>query len=73
MLSYQGRENKVFGFAQLCSVLCDSHAMLSARLLCPWNFLGKNTEVGCHFLPRVEPVSSVLAGGFSTIELPGSI
>ena len=21
-----------------------------ARLHCPWNFLGKNTEVGCHFL-----------------------
>ena len=21
-----------------------------ARLLCPWNFLGKNTGVGCHFL-----------------------
>ena len=20
------------------------------RLLCPWNFPGKNTEVGCHFL-----------------------
>ena len=21
-----------------------------ARLLCPWDFLGKNTAVGCHFL-----------------------
>ena len=21
-----------------------------ARLLCPWNFLDKNTGVGCHFL-----------------------
>ena len=21
-----------------------------ARLLCPWDFLGKNTDVGCHFL-----------------------
>ena len=20
------------------------------RVLCPWNFLGKNTGVGCHFL-----------------------
>ena len=25
------------------------HELQSARLLCPWNFRGKNTEVGCHF------------------------
>ena len=24
----------------------------AVRLLCPWNFPGKNTGVGCHFLPR---------------------
>ena len=24
--------------------------ILSARLLCPWNFPGKNTGMGCHFL-----------------------
>ena len=24
--------------------------MQSARLLCPWDFPGKNTGVGCHFL-----------------------
>ena len=29
-----------------CSVLSDS----AARLLCPWNFPGKNAGVGCHFL-----------------------
>ena len=23
-----------------------------ARLLCPWDYPGKNTGVGCHFLPR---------------------
>ena len=23
---------------------------IAARLLCPWDFLGKNTGVGCHFL-----------------------
>ena len=23
-----------------------------ARLLCPWDFSGKNTGVGCHFLPQ---------------------
>ena len=35
------------------SVASDSlqpHGLSPARLLCPWNFLGKNTGVGCHFL-----------------------
>ena len=27
-----------------------THGLYPARLLCPWNFLGKNTGVGCHFL-----------------------
>ena len=27
-----------------------SQGLYSTRLLCPWNFLGKNTGVGCHFL-----------------------
>ena len=31
--------------AQSCPTLCDF-----TRLLCPQNFLGKNTGVGCHFL-----------------------
>ena len=30
--------------------LCDS--MEPARLLCPYAFLGKYTEVGCHALPQ---------------------
>jgi len=37
------------------------------RLLCPWDFSGKNTEVDCHFLLQgdlpdlgLEPVSSAL-------------
>ena len=44
--------------------------------LCPWNFLGKNTGVGCHFLhqgifpdPGIKPVplaSTALAGRFFT-------
>ena len=25
------------------------HGLQPTRLLCPWNFPGKNTEVGCHF------------------------
>ena len=26
------------------------HGLRPARLLCPWNFSGKNTGMGCHFL-----------------------
>ena len=36
-----------------CSVVSDSlqlHGMQHARLPCPWDFPGKNTEVGCYFL-----------------------
>ena len=32
--------------AQSCPTFCDP----MDRLLCPWNFPGKNTGVGCHFL-----------------------
>ena len=35
------------------SVMSDSlrpHGLQPARLLCPWDFPGKNTGVGCHFL-----------------------
>ena len=37
----------------VCSVLSDSlqpHGLLPAGLLCLWNFSGKTTGVGCHFL-----------------------
>ena len=33
-----------------CVRLLVTHGLWPARLLCPWNFPGKNTEVGCHFL-----------------------
>ena len=26
------------------------HILQAARLLCPWDFPGKNARVGCHFL-----------------------
>ena len=35
--------------AQLCPTLRDPRDC-STRLLCPWDFLGKNTGVGCHCL-----------------------
>ena len=51
------------------------------RLLCPWDFSGKNTRVSCHFLlqgnlshPGIEPTSPAspaLAGGFLATEPPG--
>ena len=36
----------------LCMLSCFSHVGLCdpTRLLCPWNFPGKNTGVGCHAL-----------------------
>ena len=49
-----------------------------AKLLCPWDFPGKNTRVSCHFLlqrnlcdPGTEPTIPTLAGGFLTTEPPG--
>ena len=36
-----------------CSVMSDSlspYELSPSRLLCPWDFPGKNTGVGCHFL-----------------------
>ena len=39
-------------YAQSCPALpVTEHARYSlTRLLCPWNYLGKKTGVGCHFL-----------------------
>ena len=37
--------------AQSCPTLCNcSHGPQPARLLCPWNYPGKKTGVGCHSL-----------------------
>ena len=35
-------------FAKLCLTLC--HGLQPTRLLCPWDFPGRNTGVGCYFL-----------------------
>ena len=38
-----------------CSVVSDSlrpHELEPARLLCPWDFPGKDTGVGCLFFPQ---------------------
>ena len=46
--------------AKSCLTLLWSNGLQSTRLLCPWDFPGKNTGVGCHFLAQ---------GIFSTQEL----
>ena len=59
--------------AQLHPTLCSP--MDCTRFLCPWNFLGKNTGVGCHALfQEIFPtqglnphlLSPATAGGFFT-------
>ena len=40
-------------FMLICSVMSDSlqpYGLEPSRLLCPWDFPGKNTKVGCHGL-----------------------
>ena len=36
--------------AQSCLTLFRPNRLQPTRLLCPWDFPGKNTGVGCHFL-----------------------
>ena len=38
--------------AQSCPTLCTPMDCKPARFLCPWDFPGKNTRVGCHSLPQ---------------------
>ena len=48
---YWSNENTVCVLS--CSVMSNSlrsHGLWSRSLLCPWNFPGKITGVGCHFL-----------------------
>ena len=43
------------------SVMFDSlrpHVLYPVRLLCPWDYPGKNTGVGCHFLLQCMRVKS---------------
>ena len=53
-----------------CLTLCNPDGLQSTRLLSPWDFLGKNTGMGCHFLlqgssqPRDWTCVSCIAGRF---------
>ena len=67
------------------SCLTHSDPMKPARLLCPWDFPGKNTGVGCHFFllgifptrgssqPRDQTQVSYIAGGYFTIWAIGGV
>ena len=64
------------------SVVSDSlqpHGLYPARLLCPWNFSGKNTEVGSlSLLQGIFPTQdgtqvSWITGGFFTIWAPREV
>ena len=53
------------------------HGLYPARLLCPWDFPSKNTQVGTILFsrripdPGIELGPPALAGGFFTTEPPG--
>ena len=67
-------KSKLKGAVHKCAAMSDSlqpHGLQPTRLLCPWNFPGKNTGVGCHLLlwgnlshSGIETMSPVLAGKF---------
>ena len=44
--------------AKLCLALLRPYGLQPTRLLCPWDFPGKNTGVGCHFLLQCMKVKS---------------
>ena len=67
-----------FSVAKSCPTLLWLHGLHPVRLLCPWDFPGKNTGVSCHFLlqgnlpdPGIKPVSPALTSGFFTSVPPG--
>ena len=51
-LSHQGipKRKEESEVTQLCRALCDPMDCSPTRLLRPWDFPGKDTGVGCHFL-----------------------
>ena len=68
----------VFSVIQSCSTLCNPLGLQPTRLLCPWDFPGKNTAMGCPFpslgdlpKPGIKFGSPALAGRFFTTEPPG--
>ena len=44
----EGERKKENEVVQSCLTLCDPMDSILPRLICPWDFLGKSTGVGCH-------------------------
>ena len=57
--------------AQSCPTLCNPVDCSLPRLLHPWDSPGKNTGVGCHPDPGIEPGSPTLEADALTSEPPG--
>ena len=62
---------------QLCPTLCNPMDCKPTRLLCPWNFPGKNTELpflspGALPIPWIEPESPALQADSLPSEPPGN-
>ena len=55
--------------AQSCLTLRDPHGLQPTRLLCPWDFPGKSTGVGCHCLLRPDYITSLYSLGIGGIVL----
>ena len=48
----------------VASVVCDSvrpHGLQPTRLLCPWDFPGKSTGVGCHCLLQLPTINDLFS------------
>ena len=72
---YCHKGNLSFVFHRIQTVV---YQAAPTRLLLPWEFPGKNTGVGCHFLlqrnlpdPGIKPRSPALQADALTSELPG--
>ena len=50
MTHFQTIESAVCSVTRVCQGLCDPLDCSPVRLLCPQDFPGKNTGMGCHFL-----------------------
>ena len=50
MLQWRTWVNECCLVAQSCQTLLQPHELYPTRLLCPWDFPGKNTGVSCHFI-----------------------
>jgi len=71
----------VYSVTQSCPTLCNAMGCRLPSCFCPWNFSGKNTGMGWHFLLQrifptqgielVSPGARPLASRFFTTESPG--